>query len=123
MSSKRLKKLQKKSTLKLLIKHGIGYREIRVTMFEGIREYIPGDRLKDIEWKVTSRFSTLMTKISKREISMPTVILLDCSRSMRRTLDERSKIDHSVQLTLQLTKLLESREHPVELITFGEYGF
>ncbi len=89
--------------------------------FENIREYLPGDRLKDIEWKSTSRLSKLMTKVYENETSVPSIILLDCSKSMRKTKGDRSKIDHGISLSLQLTKMLSSWDHPVGLLAFDEH--
>ena len=88
---------------------------------EGIREYVPGDRLKDIEWKATSRLQKLMTKLFQKKEAVDTIILLDCSRSMRRTAGEKSKIDHATTLAVHLTKILQSIRHPVGLIAFDEF--
>lgn len=89
--------------------------------FAGIRDYIPGDRLKDIEWKTTSRLSRLMTKVLEEEAAIPSVILLDCSKSMRITTGDKSKIDHGIRLSLQLTKMLQASNYPVGLVAFDEH--
>lgn len=89
--------------------------------FKSIRDYIPGDRLKDIEWKATSRFYKLMTKVLEDETAIPSIILLDCSKSMRKTTSDKSKIDHSVQLSLQLAKMLQAGNHPLGLVAFDEH--
>jgi len=88
---------------------------------EGIRDYSPGDRLKDIEWKATSRLQKLMTKLFQKKEVVDTIILLDCSRSMRRTTGKTAKIDHATKLALHLTKILQSIRHPVGLIAYNEF--
>ncbi|MFX0207913.1 MAG: DUF58 domain-containing protein, partial [Candidatus Hodarchaeota archaeon] len=89
--------------------------------FDSIRDYISGDRLKDIEWKATSRLSKLMTKVFEKETAIPSIILLDCCKSMRKTTGGKSKIDHGIQLSIQLTKMLSAWEHPIGLIAFDEH--
>ncbi|MFW6121025.1 MAG: DUF58 domain-containing protein [Petrotogales bacterium] len=88
---------------------------------EGIRDYMPGDRLKDIEWKATSRLQKLMTKLWEKKEIITTILLLDCSQSMRRTTQEKSKIEHASNLAVQLTNILQSIRHPVGMIAFDEY--
>ena len=88
---------------------------------EGIRTYQSGDRLKDIEWKATSRLQTLMTKLFEKKEIIETTILLDCSTTMRRSKGEHSKIDHASNLVLHLTKMLQSQRHPVSLLAFDEH--
>ena len=88
---------------------------------EGIRDYLPGDSLKDIEWKATSRLQTLMTKFYQKKEVIETIIMLDCSRSMRRTTGGKSKIDQATNVAIHLTKILQSIRHPVGLIAFDEF--
>ena len=88
---------------------------------EGIRTYLPGDRLKDIEWKATSRLQHLMTKHLQKHNVLDTTILLDCSKTMRRTTGTHSKIHHATNLAIHLTKILQSLHHPIGLIAFDEH--
>ena len=88
---------------------------------EGIRGYIPGDLMRDIDWKVTSRLQTLMTRTHQKKEKIETVILLDCSRNMRRTCGENSKLEHSTVLAIHLTKILQSIRHPVGLLAYDEF--
>jgi len=98
-------------------------RESGIKSFEldKIRDYLPGDRMKDIEWKSTSRLRKLMTKVFEEESAIPSIILLDCSKSMRKTTGEKSKMEHGIQLSLQLTKILMTTEHPTGLVAFDEH--
>ena len=88
---------------------------------EGIREFQPGDKLKDIEWKATSRLQKIMTKQFVKKELLDTIVLIDCSHSMRRTTKDKSKIDHATNLAVSLTKILQSIRHPIGLIAFDEY--
>ncbi|HWR27611.1 MAG TPA: DUF58 domain-containing protein, partial [Candidatus Thermoplasmatota archaeon] len=93
------------------------------TLYEmdGIRPYEPGDRLKDIDWKTTSRLQKHMTKIFQKQDMIETTILLDCSRSMRRTSGKSSKVEHATTLAVHLSKILQSLRHPVGLVAYDEF--
>ena len=88
---------------------------------EGIRNYSPGDRLKDIEWKATSRLQKIMTKLFEKKEVIDSYILLECTNSMRRTTKNKSKIDHATNLAVHLTRILQSLRHRVGLLAYDEY--
>jgi len=90
--------------------------------FEGIREYVPGDRFRDIHWKSVSRLLKLMTKIYEREAMVPTTILLDCGKSMRVARGGRTKLDHGTGIAIQMSRVLLSGYHPTGLVAFDELG-
>jgi len=90
--------------------------------FEGIREYVPGDRFRDIHWKSLANLQKLLTKHYRLEAMIPTLILLDCSRSMRMTKIEAAKIDHGVHLSLEIAKIFLAGYHPTGIILFDEIG-
>jgi uncharacterized protein (DUF58 family) len=87
---------------------------------EGIREYIPGDQLRDIDWKATSRLQKHMTRLYQKKQNVETMLLLDCSKNMRRTTGKNSKLEHATVLAIHLTKILQSLHHTVGLITYDE---
>ncbi|MGA1820917.1 MAG: DUF58 domain-containing protein [Thermoplasmatota archaeon] len=91
------------------------------TEFKSIREYIPGDRFRDIDWKAASRLTRLMTKEYDLETRLPTIILMDSSLSMRELVGRRSKLDHAISIGLQVATLLKVQGHPVGLIAFDEH--
>jgi uncharacterized protein (DUF58 family) len=116
------KRIAKYKSLELYGKPRTFMGRFREFEFETIRDYIPGDRLRDIDWKSTSRLLKLMTKVFAREISMPTTILLDCCKSMRFTRAQyHCKLDHAVFITAQLAHILQMQGNPVGLITFDEH--
>jgi uncharacterized protein (DUF58 family) len=88
--------------------------------FRTVRDYVPGDRFRDIDWKATSRLTKLMTKVFEQETNLPTVLLMDTTLGMRELTGRHSKIDHAVALALQLATVLDSFNHPVGLVSFDE---
>jgi hypothetical protein len=94
---------------------------LREQEFEGIREYIPGDRARDILWKAYPKLGKLMTKTYIKEGSLHTMIFVDCGRSMRLTKDHgMAKVDHAVDLSMQLSNVLLSSLHPTGVAVFDE---
>lgn len=93
---------------------------LRELEFDGIREYLPGDRARDIHWKLLPKLDKLMTKIYKKEGSVQTMIFVDCGRSMRMETSRIPKLDHAVEISMQLSSVLISSLHPAGVATFDE---
>ena len=93
---------------------------LRELEFDGIREYVPGDRSRDILWKVLPKFGELMTKVYKKEGVLQTVIFVDSGRSMRLKSHSVSKIDHALDLAIQISNVLLSSLHPAGVAVFDE---
>ncbi len=93
---------------------------LRELEFDGIRDYVPGDRARDIHWKLLPKLGRLMTKTYKKEGSLQTLVFVDCGRSMRFQEHKISKIDHAVDLSMQLSNVLISSFHPAGVATFDE---
>lgn len=89
--------------------------------FEGIRAYLPGDLIRDIDWKASSRLQTLLTKTFQKKELLETWILLDCTRSMRKASGEHAKLEHAMVVGMQLTHLLQSMHHQVGFIAYDEH--
>lgn len=88
--------------------------------FDSLRDYLPGDKPRDIHWKLLSRLDELFTKVYTKEGAIQTMIFVDCSRSMRAAGDGLSKIDHSIDLCLQLSRVLLSSYHAAGVALIDE---
>ena len=93
---------------------------LRELEFDGIREYVPGDRARDIHWKLLPKLNKLMTKVYKKEGALQTMVFVDCGRSMRLEDYSLPKIDHAVDLSIQISSVLLSSFHPAGVATFDE---
>ena len=93
---------------------------LRELEFDGIREYLPGDRARDIHWKLLPKLDKLMTKVYKKEGAVQTMIFVDCGRSMRMETSRLPKLDHAVEISLQLSSVLINSLHPAGVATFDE---
>jgi uncharacterized protein (DUF58 family) len=90
--------------------------------FAGHREYVPGDEIKHIDWKVWSKTDRLYIKEYEEETNLKCTILLDASRSMRygQAADPAwSKFDHAATAAASLAWLLQQQQDSVGLITFN----
>jgi len=90
--------------------------------FHGIRDYVPGDRFRDVHWRSLAKLGKLLTKVYEREAMIPTTILLDCGRSMRLTASGLAKVDHGIHLSLEIAKVLLAGNHPTGVVLFDEIG-
>ncbi len=50
--------------------------------FEEVRQYVPGDDVRNIDWRVTARTNTTHSKVFNEEKERPTFTLLDQSTNM-----------------------------------------
>ena len=90
------------------------------------RQYMPGDDLRTLDWKVLGRKDKLYIRQYEEETNLRTTILLDCSGSMAydgdraAELDGRplSKFDYARYLTAGLTYMLTGQQDAVGLVTF-----
>ncbi|MFW5907021.1 MAG: DUF58 domain-containing protein [Candidatus Natronoplasma sp.] len=91
----------------------------RSNEFEGIREYQPGDSLRDIHWKSLSKFQTMMTKVYEKLAPVGAHILLDCSPPMRRRLpDGRTKLEQAIYVSLEILKNFEILGHDIGMTAY-----
>lgn len=93
---------------------------LRELEFDGIREYVPGDRARDIHWKLLPKLGKLMTKTYRKEGSVHTTVFVDCGRSMRLKSGRIAKIDHALDLSIQLSNVLLSSFNPAGVALFDE---
>ena len=85
------------------------------------REYVPGDEIKHIDWKVWSRTDRLYIKEYEEETNLKCTIILDCSKSMRygeHANDGMSKFDYGSTAAACLAYLLQQQQDAVGLVTF-----
>ena len=62
-----------------------GYRSVfrgQGVEFDRVREYVPGDDVRQIDWNVTSRMSGVYTKTFREERELNLFLVLDVSRSV-----------------------------------------
>jgi uncharacterized protein (DUF58 family) len=89
--------------------------------FASHREYVPGDDIKHIDWKVWSKTDRLYIKEYEEETNLKCTLLLDCSKSMRygEASGGWSKFEYGATAAASLAYLLQQQQDAVGLVTFN----
>ena len=82
------------------------------------RPYMPGDPVKDIDWKAYGKSDRLYVKEFEEETNLKAYILLDQSASMGFSSGGVSKLEYGRYLAAALSSLLLRQRDAVGLITF-----
>ncbi len=88
--------------------------------FEQLREYLPGDDYRDVNWKATARSGTPRTNLYQTERSRDVLLCLDGGRFLNQRLDDRTVLDHAVDAALLLAHAARDQGDRVGLITFRD---
>ena len=83
-----------------------------VTSVAGSREYIPGDRLTSIDWKVTARVNKLMTKEFEDQLGQRFLLALDSSIH-----DSIEVVEKAIAFTASLVVQSSHQKKPLGLVT------
>lgn len=98
--------------------HASPYHGISIE-FAQHRQYSSGDELKHIDWKVYGRTDKFFVKQFQEETNMKAHILLDISKSMEFSKDEKTdKLTYALNLAACLSYILIRQEDSIGLITF-----
>lgn len=90
------------------------------TAFAGLRDYLPGDDIRRINWKATARKDQPVTVELEAERGQQVVILLDCGRLMTATAGNLTKLDHAINAALLLGWLAQQQGDRVGLVAFSD---
>ncbi len=86
------------------------------------REYVPGDDIKHIDWKVYARSDRYYIKQYEQETNLTASILVDGSESMKFKGDPElpSKLEYACYVAASLSYLILRQRDAVGLVTFDE---
>jgi len=102
----------------------MGFRRTRArgagTDFESLREYVPDDEFRHIDWKATARRGRPYTREYEEERSRTVMLLIDAGRMMSAEAEGLSKLDHAVNAALMLAYVALRRDDAVGLIVFAD---
>ena len=85
------------------------------------RQYMPGDNIRNIDWKVYAKSDRYYIKQFEEETNLKAYILLDCSASMAYSSGDRiSKLDYAGLLTGALSYMMLRQRDAVGLVTFDD---
>ncbi|MCH8871351.1 DUF58 domain-containing protein [candidate division KSB1 bacterium] len=84
------------------------------------RQYMPGDEIKHIDWKVYGKTDRFYVKQFEEETNLKSYILLDASASMGYSSTGMSKLQYASYLAGALSYLMIRQRDAVGLVTFDE---
>ncbi len=85
--------------------------------YADIRDYVPGDRLRAINWRASARRGTLVVNERHPERNTDVVLFVDSFVDLRGP--QRSTLDDAVRATASLAALYLERRDRVGLVSFG----
>ncbi len=95
-------------------------RKLGHTMeFEQIKEYVPGDDIRTINWKATGKRNQLMVNQYQDEKSQRIFLLIDKGRTMQMPFRGLSLLDYSVNAVMALSHIILKKNDRAGLMTFS----
>jgi uncharacterized protein (DUF58 family) len=88
------------------------------TEFAHHRQYVPGDSIKDIDWRLFSRTDRYFTKLYEAETNYDCYILLDSSASMTYGSGAVTKLEYAKFLAASLAYMILKQRDSVGLSVF-----
>ncbi len=102
----------------------MGLRAMRLrgqgTEFESLRDYLPDDELRRVDWKASARRNSLVTREYDIERSQQIMLVLDMGRTMASHLDYMSKLDHAINAAVLLTYVSAQAADRVGVMAFAD---
>ena len=90
------------------------------TNFESLREYLPDDEYRSIDWKATARRHKPISRQYEAERSQNVMIMIDAGRMMAGTAGLMSKLDYAINAALMLAYVATRRDDRVGLLAFDD---
>ncbi len=88
--------------------------------FSDHRKYVPGDDIKDLDWKVYARTNKYYIKRFQAETNMECHLVVDASASMGYGTRGLTKLEYATYIAAALAFLVVSQQDTVGLITFDD---
>ncbi len=96
-------------------------RKLGHTMeFEQIKEYVPGDDIRTINWKATSKTNRLMVNQFQDEKSQRIFMLIDKGRTMKMPFNGLSLLDYSINAAMALSHIILRKGDRAGMMTFSK---
>lgn len=90
------------------------------TEFERLREYLPDDEFRRINWKATARRNRPVTIEYQTERSQSVIAVLDVGRLMQSPVAQIAKLDYVVNAVLLLAYVATGKGDKVGMLTFAD---
>lgn len=88
--------------------------------FESLREYMPDDEYRRIDWKASARKGKLISRQYEVERSQNIILVLDVGRTMLAEIDGIAKLDYALNAALLLAYVATLADDKVGLLVFAD---
>ncbi|RDD85739.1 DUF58 domain-containing protein [Streptomyces parvulus] len=88
------------------------------TEFDSLREYVPGDDTRSIDWRATARQSTVAVRTWRPERDRHLLIVLDTGRTSAGRVDDAPRLDAAMDAALLLAALASRAGDRVDLLAY-----
>ncbi|AVV42307.1 DUF58 domain-containing protein [Streptomyces sp. ID05-04B] len=88
------------------------------TEFDSLREYVPGDDTRSIDWRATARHSTVAVRTWRPERDRHVLLVLDTGRTSAGRVDDAPRLDASMDAALLLAALASRAGDRVDLLAY-----
>jgi uncharacterized protein (DUF58 family) len=87
--------------------------------FERIKDYVPGDDRRTVNWKATARRGRLMVNQYQDEKAQQVFCLIDTGRVMKMPFEGLSLLDRAINASLVMASIAMRKEDKAGIITFS----
>ncbi|WP_231186678.1 DUF58 domain-containing protein [Haladaptatus sp. DYF46] len=101
--------------------HKTGERGVGLDPGE-IRQYVPGDTVRQIDWKATARMAQPHVREFDAETDLSTALVVDTRSSMEIGMAGETKLDYLRQVALAYIDNARANTEPISLYTVGDGG-
>jgi len=89
-------------------------------IFESLREWVPGDDIRTIDWKATARRGKAMARQYEDERRQQVLIVIDAGRLLTAEVDGRARLESVIDAALQLAHAVVEHDDNVGLMVFAD---
>lgn len=119
-----LKAIQKFDLLNRRGRGLLGIRRTRYrgigTEFESLREYVPDDDFRRIDWKASARMNKFVIREYELEKNQSVILLIDVGKNMMADVQNSTKLDHVLDSALLLMHAANVAGDQVGLMVFSD---
>jgi len=101
-----------------------GFRNVRRLgegrLFESLKEWVPGEDTRNIDWKATARRGKVMARQYEDERRQQVLIVIDAGRMLTAEVDGRARLESVVEAALHLAHSAEEHDDNIGLMVFAD---
>jgi uncharacterized protein (DUF58 family) len=87
--------------------------------FDSLREYLPDDEFRRINWRATARSHKAIANQFREERNQQLILLLDASRAMAGQVEGVSRLEHAIDAAVAVGELASRTGDHVGVVAFG----